>query len=234
MAIKHTISAIGTVHSPYKEKFAIPRQPGLVTAAKGCIELDSTLNAADMVEGLTDFSHIWVLFLFHQTIAHGWKAKVKPPRLGGNQKLGVLATRSTFRPNGIGMSAVQLDEITTDNDSIKLHISGLDLLDQTPVVDIKPYVGYSDSLPEANSGFAQYAPANQLTVQFSEQAQSVLHDCPNEVKLLIEQVLAQDPRPAYRQGKPDDKTYGMRLFDFNVTWQFVSLTRLVVQAISKV
>lgn len=234
MPLKHTISAIGTVHSPYKEKFAIPRQPGLVTAAKGYIELDDKLSAVDMVEGLAEFSHIWVLFVFHQTITHGWKAKVKPPRLGGNQKLGVLATRSTFRPNGIGMSAVKLDQIDITNNKVKLHISGLDLLDQTPVVDIKPYIGYSDAINNVHCGFADAAPEHTLTVLFSEQAQRVLDECPSELTLLIEQVLTQDPRPAYRQGKPDDKTYGMRLCEYNITWQFVSLTRLNVLAITKI
>ena len=236
MTNTYSITAIGTVHSPYKEKFAIPRQPGLVTAAKGYIELNSDLDGENMVEGLNQYSHIWALFMFHQNLSHGWKAKVKPPRLGGNKKVGVLATRSTFRPNGIGMSVLAVNNITQVNGAIRIYVTGLDLLDGTPIVDIKPYISYSDSVEHAQAGFAKQAPSASLTTSFCKAAEQAL-TCsaiatPTELKQLIEQVLAQDPRPAYRQQKPDDNTYGMRLYDVNVTWQLTSLTDVQVLAIN--
>jgi len=231
-----TLTPIGIVNSPYKEKFAIPRQPGLVNAAKGTIELLGNANNIDSVRELKQFSHIWLLFIFHGTQEQGWKSLVRPPRLGGNKKMGVLATRSTFRPNPIGLSVVKLDEVDVSKQNVILHISGMDLLDQTPIVDIKPYIPYSDSLPNASAGFAQTQPQLSLTVKFSEQAHqeltkfnSVLPDLP----LLIEQVLAQDPRPAYKQNKIDEKIYGMNLYNLNIQWKMLDFENIeVIQIIS--
>ncbi len=219
------LNPIGIVSSPYKEKFAIPRQPGLVNAAKGTVRLLGEVNNSDSVRELAQFSHLWLIFVFHGTQEQGWKPLVRPPRLGGNKKVGVLATRSTFRPNPIGMSVVKLDKIDVVEQDVVLHISGMDLLDQTPIVDIKPYVPYSDSLPNANAGFAQTQPQVNLTVNFSKQAQQVLTALENEfpeLTVLIEQVLAQDPRPAYKQNKADDKVYGMHLYNLNIQWQMLS------------
>lgn len=222
---------IGYVNSPYKEKFAIPRQPGLVSLAKGSIVLTGDANHPDIVRELAQFSHIWVLFVFHATQNKGWTPLVRPPRLGGNKKIGVLATRSTFRPNPIGMSVVKLDTIEVKNHQVILHISSIDLLDKTPIVDIKPYLPYSDSLPNANAGFAQTQPSSNLPVTFNEQAKTFLtkysKDFPG-LALFIEQVLAQDPRPAYKQGKHDDKIYGMNLYDLNIQWQMQGLIGIVV------
>jgi tRNA-Thr(GGU) m(6)t(6)A37 methyltransferase TsaA len=222
---------IGQVNSPYKEKFAIPRQPGLVSSAKGTITLRGDANNPELVRELAQFSHIWVLFVFHGTQEQGWKPLVRPPRLGGNKKIGVLATRSTFRPNPIGMSVVKLDAIDIENQQVILHISAIDLLDKTPIVDIKPYVPYSDSIPHANAGFAQTQPSSDLQVTFNEHAKIALakhsHNYP-DLALFIEQVLAQDPRPAYKQGKSDDKIYGMNLYDLNIQWQMQGLTCIEV------
>lgn len=239
---------IGKVSSPYKEKFAIPRQPGLVTAATGKITLLNQANNIELVRGLEQFSHIWVLFIFHATHQQGWKPLVRPPRLGGNKKLGVLSTRSTFRPNPIGMSVVQLDKITVNNKQVEIHISGLDLLDQTPVIDIKPYVPYSDAIPTAQAGFAQEQPSNNLTVTFSPKTERILQTTTDKfpnLKTLIEQILAQDPRPAYKHKKPkvdainnrdnnneallfDDKVYGIRLYQFNIKWRLISASKIEV------
>lgn len=219
-----TLQPIGMVSSPYKEKFAIPRQPGLVSSAKGSIRLLGDVNNSDSVRELAQFSHIWLLFVFHGTQAQGWKPLVRPPRLGGNKKMGVFATRSTFRPNPIGMSVVKLDKIEQLEQNIILHISGMDLLDQTPIIDIKPYIPYSDSLPNAIAGFAQTEPQQKLTISFSEQAQQALTRLKSELPdltLLIEQVLAQDPRPAYKQTKHDDKIYGMTLYHLNIQWRML-------------
>lgn len=230
---------IGTVESPYKEKFAIPRQPNLVTAAKGKIRLKGQANNHELVRDIEQFSHIWVLFVFHGTQEQGWKPLVRPPRLGGNIKTGVLATRSTFRPNPIGMSVVQLDKVTCDNKQVILHISGLDLLHNTPVLDIKPYVPYSDSISQADGGFAQEQPCSELSVIFSHAAQACLSHYKqqkteySDLVLLIEQVLKQDPRPAYKQGKEDNKVYGMCLYNLNIQWKFINLTAIEVVDIIK-
>jgi tRNA-Thr(GGU) m(6)t(6)A37 methyltransferase TsaA len=227
---------IGQVHSPYKEKFAIPRQPGLVSAAKGNITLTGDANNPELIRELAEFSHIWVLFVFHGTQEQGWKPLVRPPRLGGNKKIGVLATRSTFRPNPIGMSVVKLESIAIEEKQVILHISGIDLLDQTPIIDIKPYVPYSDSLPTAQAGFAQSPPEISLSVTFSDIAkQSLIEEAKEypELANLITQVLCQDPRPAYKQNKLDTKLYGMRLYDFNIVWKMQSLSCLLVTEIVK-
>ncbi len=226
-----TLNPIGIVSSPYKEKFAIPRQPGLVSTAKGTVRLLGAVSNIDSVRELQQFSHIWLLFVFHGTQNQGWKPLVRPPRLGGNKKIGVLATRSTFRPNPIGMSVVKLDEIEICEQDVILHISGMDLLDETPIVDIKPYVPYSDSLPNACAGFAQTQPKPNLTVKFSEQAQQNLTKLESEfpeLALLIEQVLAQDPRPAYKQNKIDEKIYGMNLYNLNIQWKMLDIENIEV------
>jgi len=150
-----SLNTIGIIESPYKEKFAIPRQANLVTAAKGRVLLTGQQNNLDIIRDIEQFSHLWLLFIFHGTQAQGWKPLVRPPRLGGNKKTGVLATRSPFRPNPVGMSVVKLDKVSTNKQQIILYISGLDLLDGTPIFDIKPYIPYSDAITTAQSGYAQ-------------------------------------------------------------------------------
>ena len=223
-----TLNVIATVDSPYKEKFAIPRQPGIVSAAQGQLRLKGSANNIELVRGLEQFSHIWLLFVFHGTQAQGWKPLVRPPRLGGNKKLGVLATRSTFRPNPIGMSVVKLDRIehqlTTHKESqVVLHISELDLLDGTPIVDIKPYVPYADIIEDAHGGYAHQQPSNDIHIIFTDASATIIEENLTSyptLRLLIEQVLSQDPRPAYKQQSTDDKIYGMTLHEFNIQWQF--------------
>ena len=240
-------NVIGTIDSPYKEKFAIPRQPGIVTAAQGQLRLTGSANNAELVRGLEQFSHIWLLFVFHGTQAQGWKPLVRPPRLGGNKKLGVFATRTTFRPNPVGMSVVKLDRIEQcssvlsntgqKTSQVILHISELDLLDGTPIIDIKPYVPYADIIENAHGGYAQEQPNNNIQVIFSSAALVTL-DKNNEhyptLISLIEQVLSQDPRPAYKQNKTDDKIYGMTLYDFNINWQMTDSSTLHVIAIEHI
>jgi tRNA-Thr(GGU) m(6)t(6)A37 methyltransferase TsaA len=157
--MKYDVTPIAFVHSCYKEKFATPRQSGIVTAATGVIELVPPFNDPDSVAGLENCSHIWLQFIFDKCINQGWKAKVRPPRLGGNKKMGVFATRATHRPNAIGMSAVKLERIETGNSKVLLYVSGLDLIDGTPIIDIKPYIPYSDSIEDAQYPFAQAAPS---------------------------------------------------------------------------
>ncbi len=220
-----TVNTIGIIHSPYKEKFAIPRQPGLVSAAKATLELLPPYNNIDCVRGLEEFSHLWLSFRFHKTSDQGWKPLVRPPRLGGNEKVGVFATRSTFRPNSLGLSVVKFDGIEQKGKKLFLKLSGIDLMDGTPVIDIKPYIPYADSIPNAKGGFADEKPDKGMPVVFSVDAQQQLiqHQSKHpELKQLIEQVLAQDPRPAYK-GKDDNsgRVYGVTLYDLNIQWQVI-------------
>jgi tRNA-Thr(GGU) m(6)t(6)A37 methyltransferase TsaA len=229
--------AIGVIESPYQEKFAIPRQSNLVSAAKGKVVLVGKANNSELVRDIEQFSHLWLLFVFHGTQDQGWNPLVRPPRLGGNIKTGVLATRSTFRPNPIGMSVVTLDKVVNEKQQTTLHISGLDLLNGTPILDIKPYVPYSDAIIGANAGFAQRQPEASLSVVFSHQAQAGLTQYEqrySELALLIEQILKQDPRPAYKQGKTDDKVYGMSLYDLNIQWQLTALDTVLVLNITQI
>ncbi|MFC3396514.1 tRNA (N6-threonylcarbamoyladenosine(37)-N6)-methyltransferase TrmO [Brenneria rubrifaciens] len=213
---------IGIIHSPYKEKFAIPRQPGLIEDGGGELQLLPPYNQAECVRGLADFSHIWVLFIFHQTMAVGWRPTVRPPRLGGNTRVGVFATRSTFRPNPIGMSLIELKAIHAKSDNVTLELGSLDLVDGTPVVDIKPYLPFAESHPNALASFAQLTPEADMPVSFSplaeQQIASNLHKYPH-LKRFISQVLAQDPRPAYRKGEETEREYAVLLLEFNVRWQ---------------
>jgi tRNA (adenine37-N6)-methyltransferase len=232
------LQIIGRVKSPYQQKFAIPRQPGLATAAHGEILLTGKLNNLDSVRDIQQFSHLWILFLFHETAAQGWQPLVKPPRLGGNKKTGVLATRSNFRPNSIGMSVVKLEQVAVANGQVSLKISGHDLLNNTPVIDIKPYLPYCDSITDAKAGWAQTAPISPLQVTFNQQSIQqllLLKTKYPELKTLITQVLAQDPRPAYKKKiNPDPKQYSIYLYDLNIQWQLLNQTSVLVQNIEPI
>lgn len=213
---------IGVIRSPYKEKFAVPRQPGLVQYGSGELHLLPPYNQADAVRGLEDFSHLWVLFVFHQTMEGGWRPTVRPPRLGGNARMGVFATRSTFRPNPIGMSLVELKGVRCHKDQVILQLGSLDLVDGTPVVDIKPYLPFAEALPDAQASYAQQAPAASVSISFTKELESqfpVLEKRYPHLRSFIADVLAQDPRPAYRKGEETGKTYAVWLHDFNVRWR---------------
>ncbi len=214
----HSVSPIGYLHSCFKEKFAIPRQPQLAPAARGVLELLPPFDQPQAVEGLEQVSHVWLLFLFHQTLEDKPRLKVRPPRLGGNRSLGVFATRSTHRPNGIGQSVVRLEKVEAG----RLWLSGIDLLDGTPVLDIKPYVPYADCLPTARNAIAEGAPP-AIPLEWSApallQAQEHAARLKEPLVELIEQCLAQDPRPAYQMPEPA-RRYGVRLWDVEVRWHY--------------
>jgi len=215
------LSAVGHIQSPYKQKFAIPRQPRLVPEAKAKLIFKPDFNREEFVRGIEEFSHIWLLFRFHETADKGYSAMVRPPRLGGNERKGVFATRATFRPNAIGMSAVKLEGVEYKNNQLALLLSGIDLLDGTPILDIKPYLPYSDAMTQASAGFADTRPETPMSVEFSPQALGFIasqHDHP-ELKAFITNVLKQDPRPAYKKLKNGEQSYGMNLYNFNICWQ---------------
>ncbi|MBC2655197.1 tRNA (N6-threonylcarbamoyladenosine(37)-N6)-methyltransferase TrmO [Pseudomonas sp. MSSRFD41] len=214
----YSVSPIGFVRSCFKEKFAIPRQPQLAPAARGVLELVPPFDQGDAIQGLEQVSHVWLLFLFHQALEDKPRLKVRPPRLGGNKSMGVFATRATHRPNGIGQSVVKLDRVEAD----RLWISGIDLLDGTPILDIKPYVPYADIVTGASNQIASTAPL-LIPVQWQPQAleQARLHALRLQEPLLelIEQCLAQNPRPAYQVPSPE-REYGAQFWDLDVRWHY--------------
>ncbi|PMH41114.1 tRNA-Thr(GGU) m(6)t(6)A37 methyltransferase TsaA [Vibrio sp. 10N.286.49.B3] len=220
----HSIEPVGIIQSPYKEKFAVPRQPRLTPSARARIQLCNEANSPEAVRGIEQFSHLWILFLFDQNLSAGWKPTVRPPRLGGNERVGVFASRATFRPNGIGMSAVELKGVSQQGSQIFLELGSVDLVDKTPIIDIKPYIPYSDSIPDACGGFADVEPTT-LEVNFTPQAIESLqtHSDGQHIIQVIKEVLAQDPRPAYKKGKPDDREYAVNLFDLNVKFTVTPL-----------
>lgn len=216
------LEPIGIIHSPYKEKFAVPRQPGLVTDGGGELHLLPPYNQPEAVRGLEKFSHIWVVFIFHQTQDGGWHSTVRPPRLGGNTRIGIFATRSTFRPNPIGISLIKLNDIRQQGADIVLDLGSLDLVDGTPVLDIKPYLPFAESIPDALAGFAQDVPLSDMPVSFLPEAENQLLQHARsypQLRRFITQVLAQDPRPAYRKGEQKSRKFAVHLHDFNVRWQ---------------
>lgn len=215
-SLSFTVEPIGYVHSPYPQKFGVARQPGLVPAAQARIELLPSFGA-DSVRGLADFDYVWVQFVFHDAINEGWSALVRPPRLGGKQKMGVFATRSPHRPNHLGLSLLKLLSVDTHK-NVVLHLEGVDLLDGTPVLDIKPYIPFIEAKPDAKSGFVTGAPPT-LTVGWQAQAQAQCEayglDC--ALARLIEQSIAQDPRPAYQNTA--GRIYVMRIDCVDVSFR---------------
>ncbi len=219
-SIEFSITPIGIIRSCYGEKFGIPRQPGLVKSATATLELSPPYNTPDAFRGLKAFSHVWIIFLFHQSIREQWKATVRPPRLGGNERVGVFASRSNFRPNPIGLSVVELKEV----DGTILQLGGGDFLDQTPVLDIKPYLPYADCIPTALGAFADRAPDAKNRVNFSTEAEQSVQILENETRPALRQLvcdmLAYNPRPAYQTNDPD-RIYGTRIFDLELQWRQV-------------
>lgn len=216
-----TLTPIGEIRSPYKEKFAIPRQPGLVNAC-GELHLYPPYNQSEAVRGLEAFSHIWVIFVFHQIKTDHWHATIRPPRLGGNTRVGVFASRSPFRPNPVGLSLLELTGIQCQNQQVILQVNGLDLLDGTPVLDIKPYLPYAEALTQAHAGYAQQAPAASMPVFFTREAQQQLVAHASrypDLSQLLTDILAQDPRPAYQRNGTAGRSYAAKILEFTVRWR---------------
>ncbi|MDP2506823.1 tRNA (N6-threonylcarbamoyladenosine(37)-N6)-methyltransferase TrmO [Oceanobacter sp. 3_MG-2023] len=217
----YSLSPVAIAHTPFREKFAIPRQPMLAPAARGEITLLPPFDDPLAFDGLEQVSHVWLIFLFHQAMAAPGstpRMRVRPPRLGGNSKLGVFATRSSHRPNAIGQSLVKIEQINATT----LTVSGVDLLDQTPIIDIKPYVPYADHIDQAWNHIAADAP-EPIQVHWDTDAlataQQLQQHSGNPLVDLIEQCLSQDPKPAYQQPAPE-RQYGTRLWDIEVGWYY--------------
>lgn len=216
---------IAFVQSPFKQKFAIPRQPNLVPEARGSLRFAPTYCDDDLLRRLDEFSHLWLIFQFHATASQGWSPTVQPPRLGGKERVGVFASRSPFRPNSLGLSVVENLGSRWQDRQLYLDVGGIDLLDGTPILDIKPYIPYADALPQARGGYAQEQPAQAHRVQFSDDARGSLlieEERHPGLEALIRAVLSQDPRPAWRIKEEDDKQYGMALYDLNIKWRIAA------------
>lgn len=206
---------IGHITTDFPRKFGIPRQSGLVPELRGVIRLEKQYQNPDALRGLSDYSHIWLIWLFSEAIREDWSPTVRPPRLGGNRRMGVFATRSPYRPNPIGLSVVKLDSVeVSPTEGILIHVSGADLMDGTPILDIKPYLPHVDALPGAIGGFADAYRDYHLEVDFPSE---LLDQIPKDKRAGLTGVLAGDPRPSY-QSDPD-RIYGMIYGEYEVRFR---------------
>lgn len=216
------LTPIAHIRSPWKQKFGIPRQPNLVPEAEGELVFEAAFGDPNSLRGIEQFSHLWLLFLFHETADRGWHATVTPPRLGGLERVGVFASRSMYRPNPIGLSVVEFAGVEQRGAQLVLKVRGVDLLDGTPILDIKPYLPWADALPRAHGGFADDLPAGLLQVGFSAAARTQLQHWQHQYPLLetlITRTLQQDPRPAQHARKDSRREFAMLLHELNVRWR---------------
>lgn len=205
MAETAEMKIIARIHTDFPTKFGIPRQSGIVESLQGTVVFEPEYREAEALRGIEGFSHIWLIWQFSQAVRETWSPTVRPPRLGGNARMGVFATRSPFRPNAVGLSCVKLEsvELHTVHGPV-LHVAGADLMDGTPIFDIKPYLPYADCHPEATGGFASAGAARPLTVAFPHQW---MEKVPQERREALTGVLACDPRPSYQEDP--ERVYGL-------------------------
>ena len=211
--MEYTIKAIARIRSDFPTKFGIPRQAGIVEELEARIVFEPEYRNPDALRGLEGFSHIWLIWQFSEAVREDWSPTVRPPRLGGNTRMGVFATRSPFRPNALGLSCVRLLGIEDTEEGKTLRVAGADLMDGTPIFDIKPYIPYADCKPEAESGFAP-DPGVQLTVEFLPEAERHI---PPEKREALRGVLANDPRPRYKQD--GERVYALEFAGLEVKFQ---------------
>lgn len=223
-----TLTPVAFTRSCFRDKFGVPRQPGLTRHAWADLVIEPPFDREEAFRGLETCSHIWLTFQFHEAVREEWRPVVRPPRLGGNKKVGVFASRSPFRPNSLGLSVVRNEGLQRVDGRLVLRIRDHDLIDGTPILDIKPYLPFADSIPDARIGWADSAPTERLPVFFSVEAEQQLADLPAErypeFRALIEDVVSYDPRPSFRRGRDEARIYGAHLYDFNVRFRFVALT----------
>lgn len=209
------MKVIGHIRTDFPSKFGIPRQSGLIDGLKGKIVLEPEYRNPQVYKGIEEFSHIWLLWEFSEAKKEHWSATVKPPRLGGKKRMGVFATRAPFRPNNIGLSCVKLDRVEQDEkDGPVLWVAGVDLLDGTPIYDIKPYIPLTDCHPEASEGYTRETKIHELKVEFPEE---LLNQYPEKKRQAVLGILAQDPRPTYFQDP--ERVYGVPFAGFDVKFR---------------
>lgn len=219
------MQVIAYIHTDFPTKFGIPRQSGIIDSLQGTIVFEPKYRNPEAVRGLEEFSHLWLIWEFSEAKRDTWSPTVRPPRLGGNVRKGVFATRSPFRPNPIGLSSVKLEKMEIDPKlGPVLHVSGADLMDGTPIYDIKPYIAYTDSHPEAISGFATKPAEHLLEVEFPEE---MLQIVPETLRESLIAVLAHDPRPQY-QDDPE-RVYGMAFGHLEVRFKVKDLQLIVLE-----
>lgn len=223
-----TLQVIARIRSDFSTKFGIPRQSGLVDSVRSTIIFEPAFRNADALRGLEDFSHLWLIWQFSENADKPWSPTVRPPRLGGNTRIGVFATRSPFRPNALGLSSVRILGLEqTSNFGTVIHISGADLMDNTPIFDIKPYIPYCDCHTDAAGGFTDTADSFLLNVDISEE---LLKKLPESKRIALKDVLSHDPRPSY-QNDPD-RVYGMEFASFNIRFQVTDKTLTVIEILT--
>lgn len=226
---EHVIKVIARIRSDFDEKFGIPRQSGLAAAARAEIIFEPEVRNAEAVRGLDEYSHIWLLWQFSKAVRNDWSPTVRPPRLGGNRRMGVFATRSPFRPNSIGLSAVRLEGVEFHSElGPVLHVAGADLLNGTPIYDVKPYVRYADSYPQAKSGFADTAEKRILKVEFPKE---LLTSVAQDKREALRQVLENDPRPSYQNDS--ERIYGLSFAGMNVRFTVENGVLHVIDCVKK-
>ena len=219
------IQPIARMHSDFATKFGIPRQSGLVEQLRSTIVFEPEFRNDDALRGIEDFSHLWIIWQFSEAVRDGWSPTVRPPRLGGNTRMGVFATRSPFRPNNLGLSCVKLLGVEhTEEFGTVLHVGGADLMDGTPIFDIKPYIPYSDSHPDALGGFTNTAGDFLLEVNFPD---DLLQKLPEDKREAAIGVLSHDPRPSY-QRKPG-RIYGLTFAGFDIRFMVEENTLTVIE-----
>ncbi|MDD6212771.1 MAG: tRNA (N6-threonylcarbamoyladenosine(37)-N6)-methyltransferase TrmO [Clostridiales bacterium] len=215
MAEEIFMKKIAAIHTDFGSKFGIPRQSGLVEDLEGYIVFEPEYRNQEALRGMDGFSHLWLIWQFSQSVRENWSPTVRPPRLGGNVRMGVFATRSPFRPNAIGLSSVRLLDILweAENGPV-IRVAGADLMDGTPILDIKPYLPHVDSHPEAKAGFSKEHSQYEVEVEFPG---DLLEQIPEEKRKALIGVLSQDPRPAYQQDQ--NRIYGMEFAGCNIRFQ---------------
>lgn len=207
---------IAKIYTEFDEKFGIPRQSGIVDETVGRIVFEPEYRNDDALRGIEGYSHLWVIWMFSKAKREVWQPTVRPPRLGGNRRMGVFATRSPYRPNPIGLSSVRLLGVEhTENEGTVLIVSGADILSGTPIFDLKPYLKYTDSHPDAKGGFADEVKDYKIEVDFAE---GVRHSLSEEEMKKLAAILEQDPRPSYKA--EDERSYGMKYCGKEVTFKY--------------
>ena len=222
------LNSIGVIASDFKEKFGTPRQPGICPSVESSVVLQNTAFNKEAILGLEHCSHLWILAWFHKNKDHKPRSLVRPPRLGGNTRTGVFSTRSPYRPNPVSISVCELKGITHKNNKIFIHLSGCDLIEGTPILDIKPYVPYADCIKDASAGWAD-EDWPILEVAFSTQANKYL--AKGNLEDALTEILCQDPRPAY-QKKSFNKSYTFKFRDYDVSFYAVNETKILVESIT--